>query len=89
MCVAGECVRPVGPGMDGGTTEMDAGRPHTDAGTTTPPVDDRHRVLASGGGGCVCAVPGSEGASGERPFGAVGLIVALAITIARRRRGAR
>ena len=64
VCRAGECLLDMPPpdmGVDGGP--VDLGR-----------TEDR--VLASGGGGCICAVPGAPASGGTGNVG--GLLVALA-----------
>ena len=87
VCVDGECaemvVTPDG-GVDGGA---DGG---VDTGT---PTDEFTRVLATGGGGCTCSVPGAEtagDADGSRT-GALALLFGLlglgAFRRRRRRRG--
>ncbi len=81
VCVDGECYRreamPDGGMVDGGA---DAGG---DAGPgTTDELGDR--VLATGGGGCACAVPGAV--PSEMPLGPLGLALALLGLVAWRRR---
>jgi hypothetical protein len=77
LCVDGECAMPVVM-PDGGPPGMDAGPP--DGGA---PGDPRNRVLAAGGGGCICAV--HERGS---PATALGLLAALGLALAARRRRA-
>jgi hypothetical protein len=90
-CRAGECVRSTtmvdgGPGNDAGTMPgVDSGTPGNDAGTT--PRDDRHRVLASGGGPiCSVGTPHRDGGSSGRALLAL-LALAGVIMSRRLRRG--
>ncbi|UJR78902.1 vWA domain-containing protein [Sandaracinus amylolyticus] len=80
-CEAGECVREVerpDAGVDAG---VDAG---IDAGPGDE--DDETRVLAAGGGGCICGV--GAGADRSDPSGgAIALLALLGLVIAMRRRG--
>ena len=56
ICMDGECaIDTITPG-DGGPGGMDGG-PGSDAGE---PIASGTRVLATGGGGCACSVPGSQ-----------------------------
>ncbi len=73
VCRAGECVRDV-PTPDMG---VDAGYP--DLGRRD------ERVLASGGGGCICAVPGATGGRGTAG-GLFAVFAALGLLGLRRRR---
>ncbi len=81
LCSAGECIVDVGPpdaGVDGGSG-LDAGL-HVDGGQHEP-----LRLLAAGGGGCVCTVGvGASTRSGVCGLAALGL--ALGALFARRRR---
>ncbi|HJL04418.1 MAG TPA: MopE-related protein [Polyangiaceae bacterium LLY-WYZ-15_(1-7)] len=74
-CEAGECVLDEVP--DAGAP--DAGRP--DAG----PRDGR-RVLAAGGGGCACAIPGRAPRDGGPPALPFAALAVLGLAWARRRR---
>ncbi len=76
QCRAGECVAPVVE-VDGGPATRDGGR--LDGGTAT---DERTRVLASGGGGCLCTAVGGESRSSS---GLALLLSALGLVLARRR----
>ncbi len=83
-CVMGEC-------WEEGTVEPDAGTPDAgvdagiDAGTGTGGSGDR--VLAAGGGGCACAVPGATPSrGGEGPLALGALFLGL-VAWRRRRRG--
>jgi len=75
-CTGGECVLDT-TGTDAG---VDAG---FDAGAREP---DGMRVLATGGGGCVCAVPGSRPAAGTGALGLCAFVALLGFVVARRRR---
>jgi MYXO-CTERM domain-containing protein len=82
ICIDGECAeRPIVP--DAGP---DTGAP--DAGVDSSTVDEHTRVLATGGGGCTCSVPGAETASsGDSQTGALAFFVALlGLGFIRRRR---
>ncbi len=89
-CAAGECVE-IGTGdTDAGMPDaggIDAGR-RTDAGTGGGRLTDR--VIATGGGGCVCAVPGRapDGAPGPAAgLALVGVLGGLGAWRRRRRAG--
>ncbi|MCB9617128.1 MAG: SUMF1/EgtB/PvdO family nonheme iron enzyme, partial [Sandaracinus sp.] len=83
-CVAGEC-------YEEGTVEPDAGTPDAgvdagvDAGTGTGRSGDR--VLAAGGGGCACAVPGATPSKGGEGPLALGALFLGFVAWRRRRRG--
>jgi len=80
VCLDGECGG-TAPHQDAG---VDAG--HTDAGhPDTGVADPGHRVLATGKGGCTCAVPGSE-PSGTPPALPALLTLGLFGLLWRRRR---
>jgi len=94
-CVAGECAIEM--------ERTDAGREFPDASTNRDAAinggmdaavdrDPNTRVLAAGGGGCLCAVPGRSGPgqSGSGPTGlAWASLAALGVLLAARRRRAR
>jgi uncharacterized repeat protein (TIGR01451 family) len=84
MCRTGECWAPEVP-VDGGMTTPDGGM-RTDGGVVggIDASDGTRRILAAGGGGCLCRV----GSNGERGGGASGLMVlGLVLALAMRRRG--
>ena len=81
LCSAGECIVDAGPpdaGVDGGSG-IDAGL-RVDGGQHEP-----LRLLAAGGGGCVCAV-GAGASTSSRVGGLAALGLGLAALITRRRR---
>ena len=82
VCSDGECIVDVGPpdaGMPDGGGRFDAG-PNPDGGRREP-----QRFLASGGGGCVCAV--GVGASKTALFGEVAMFgLVVGVLLWRRRR---
>jgi MYXO-CTERM domain-containing protein len=81
-CAAGECeVDPTGQ-PDGGT---DGGGPDA-GGVDSGPRDLEERVLAAGGGGCVCAV-GAQVPSGGVGGALAAVFVLGAWFLRRRRRG--
>ncbi|MBN8613703.1 MAG: hypothetical protein J0L92_24115 [Deltaproteobacteria bacterium] len=87
-CAEGEC-RLVVVMPDAGTTGTDAGTTGRDAGTSgdmdaAMDRDPNNRVLAAGGGGCVCAVPGTSRSSGPLAWSV--LLGLGALLLARRRR---
>ncbi|WP_236517056.1 vWA domain-containing protein [Sandaracinus amylolyticus] len=86
ICVDGECALEPRPGTDAGVIgPMDGGNGSPDAGDGGS-GDGRTRVLAAGGGGCICAVHEQRAPGGL----AWSVLAALGIAIvARRRRGAR
>ena len=84
-CVAGECAAG-GPGTDAGTGggdggAMDAGS-RVDAGSSGE--REGGRVLATGGGGCTCAVPGAT--PRDPPLGLLFFAALIAILVRRRLR---
>ncbi len=88
-CVEGECARPVvtpdaGPSRpDAGTvTTTDGGHPEMDA---SAPRDPNRRVLAAGGGGCVCSAAGAPSPR-SRELAALALIGLLGAIVGWRRR---
>jgi hypothetical protein len=86
-CVAGECRTEV-VGADAGMAMTDAGGGGRDAGPGMDAFVDRDpnsRVLATGGGGCLCRVPGSSAGSSHAPL-AWGSLLALGALLASRRR---
>ncbi len=88
-CEGGECVFDEAPEVDGGVTTMDGGTtPRPDSGSTSGPDaghDDEWRILATGGGGCLCSAPGArDERSGLGWSGLFGLLV-LARVVRRRR----
>ncbi|GAB4211023.1 MAG: hypothetical protein OHK0013_32300 [Sandaracinaceae bacterium] len=85
-CIEGECQiameRPdAGPSLPDAGARPDAGGSGMDAGSDRDP---NTRVLASGGGGCLCAVPGAP--AGHEELGWSTLAVLGALLAARRRR---
>jgi len=86
MCVDGECAEIVVV-PDGGTGDSGTG---PDAGADSGTTDEHRRVLATGGGGCTCSVPGAEtagGKGGDSRTGALSLLVGLlGLGVWRRRR---
>ncbi len=75
VCRDGECAEGGMSGSDAGPGGTDAG---FDAGTSEPRAEGT-RVLATGGGGCVCSVPGSDARGPGAPalgilFGLLGLL---------------
>ncbi|NOY91479.1 MAG: hypothetical protein GXP55_09735 [Deltaproteobacteria bacterium] len=82
VCERGECAREPTP-PDAGRRDastVDAG----DAGATR----SHRRVVGTGGGGCLCGVPGA-GAGGRGGLGGLGMFLLLAVAAWRRRRGGR
>ncbi|MBX7197091.1 MAG: hypothetical protein K1X94_33895, partial [Sandaracinaceae bacterium] len=90
-CVEGECQVHVEM-PDAGTVRPDAGSIERDAGPGIDAFVDRdpnNRVLASGGGGCLCAVPGTSRSSSGRPSWpgpSWAALAALGLLLASRRR---
>ena len=86
VCIAGECapsgtMPDAGVDSDGGpVVRDDAGPGGFDAGH-----DPEFRILATGGGGCSCNVPGRDTGGGDEPWWAVLFVVAAVILRLRRR----
>jgi hypothetical protein len=85
MCTDGECVRMTMPGPDSGVTPdsgvvRDGG---ADASTTTH--DERHRVLASGGGP-ICSVDLSRHDAGGSTRAILALLALAGVVVRRRAR---
>ncbi len=78
VCRDGECamMAPPDAGVDSGGTEK------PDAGT---PANPSRHVFATGGGGCVCSVPGAP-AGGRFPW-VLGLLLLVGMVAMRGRRG--
>src|SRR5690606_23045788 len=87
-CVLGECELIEEPRPDGGPPLEDGGMMRgggamgaVDAGTDDGPV----RVLAAGGGGCLCTAAGTGDAGTRTPW-AMAMVAALGLAIVVRRR---